>query len=138
MPTTGGRPDIGPTTEANARWLITQDASAANYALAQAQAAGSIPWHYYDTAKGHYLSVADYPKLWIDQRGTVRPAQIAGDELGWTTDRAHSPDVSYVAWLLTGDRYHLDMLNAQATWVIARNSERPAPGRAGRRRQRGR
>ena len=29
MPTTGGRPDIGPTTEANARWLITQDASAA-------------------------------------------------------------------------------------------------------------
>ena len=119
MPTTGGRPDIGPTTEANARWLITQDASAATYALAQAQAAGSIPWHYYDTAKGHYLSVADYPKLWIDPRGSVRPSQIAGDESGWTTDRAHSPDVSYVAWLLTGDRYHLDMLNAQASWVIA-------------------
>ena len=119
MPTTGGRPDIGPTTEANARWLITQDASAANYALAQAQAAGSIPWHYYDTAKGHYLSVGDYPKLWIDPRGSVRPSQIAGGELGWTTDRAHSPDVSYVAWLLTGDRYHLDMLNAQASWVIA-------------------
>ena len=119
MPTTGGRPDIGPTTEANARWLITQDASAANYALAQAQAAGSIPWHYYDTAKGHYLSVGDYPTLWIDPRGSVRPSQIAGGESGWTTDRAHSPDVSYVAWLLTGDRYHLDMLNAQASWVIA-------------------
>ena len=119
MPTTGARPDIGPTTEANARWLITQDASAANYALAQAQAAGSIPWHYYDTAKGHDLSVLDYPTLWIDPRGSVRPSQIAGTESGWTTDRAHSPDVSYVAWLLTGDRYHLDMMNAQASFVIA-------------------
>ncbi|WP_188973992.1 calcium-binding protein, partial [Neoroseomonas lacus] len=119
MPTTGGRPDIGPTTEANARWLITQDASAANYALAQAEAAGSIPWHYYDAAKGHYLSVTDYPKLWIDNRGTQQPSQIAGSESGWTTDRAHSADVSYVAWLMTGDRYHLDMLNAQASWVIA-------------------
>ncbi|GEP58922.1 hypothetical protein RSO01_60880 [Reyranella soli] len=131
MPTTGGRPDIGPTTEANARWLITQDAPALTHALAQAQAAGSIPWHYYDTAKGHYLSVADYPKLWIDQRGTVRPSQIAADESGWTTDRAHSPDVSYVAWLLTGDRYHLDMLNAQASWVIANTWNDPRQNEQG-------
>jgi Ca2+-binding RTX toxin-like protein len=125
MPTTGARPDIGPTTEANARWLITQDAAAANYALGQAQAAGSIPWHYYDTAKEHDLSITDYPTLWIDPRGSVRPSQIAGTESGWTTDRAHSPDLSYVAWLLTGDRYHLDMLNAQASWAIANTWNSP-------------
>ncbi|WP_428662811.1 hypothetical protein [Reyranella sp.] len=119
MPTTGGRPDIGPTTDLNARWLITQDASAAALALAQDQAAGSIPWHYYDNTKGHYLAVTDYPQLWIDGRGEVRPSQIAGSESGWTTDRSHSPDLSYVAWLMTGDQYHLDMLNAQASWVIA-------------------
>ena len=112
-------PDIGPTTEANARWLITQDASAATYALAQAQAAGSIPWHYYDTANGHYLSVEDHPTLWIDSRAAVQPRQVAGTESGWAPDRAHTPDLSYVAWLMTGDRYHLDMLNAQASWVIA-------------------
>ncbi|MBV9116654.1 MAG: hypothetical protein JOY63_04730, partial [Acetobacteraceae bacterium] len=34
MPMTGGRPDIGPTTEANALWLMTQNATAAQYALA--------------------------------------------------------------------------------------------------------
>ena len=119
MSSAGERPDIGPVTEVNALWLITQDASAARYALAQAQAAGSLPWHYYDTAKGHYLSVADYPQMWIDSRGSVRPKQMAGDESGWYPDRAHTPDLSYVAWLLTGDRYHLDMLNAQASWVIA-------------------
>ncbi len=119
MSSAGERPDIGPTTEANALWLITQDAAAARYALAQAQAAGSVPRHYYDTAKGHYLSVADYPQLWIDSRGSVQPKQMAGDESAWYPDRAHTPDISYVAWLLTGDRYHLDMLNAQASWVIA-------------------
>jgi Ca2+-binding RTX toxin-like protein len=119
MPDVGGRGDIGPTTAANATWLITQDASAATYALAQDQAAGSIPWHYYDTAKGHYLSVTDYPQLFIDPRAAVQPAQIDDGESGWTTDRAHTPDLSYVAWLLTGDRYDLDMLNAQASWVIA-------------------
>jgi len=118
MAAAGERPDIGPTTEANARWLITQDASAATYALAQDQAAGSVPWHYYDTAKGHYLSVADYPELFIDYRGAVQPRQLADDASGWIPDRAHTPDLSYVAWLLTGDRYHLDMLNAQASWVI--------------------
>jgi len=119
MSSAGERWDIGPTMETNALWLITQDAAAARYALAQAQAAGSVPWHYYDTAKGHYLSVADYPELFIDPRGAVQPKQLAGDESGWYPDRAHTPNLSYVAWLMTGDRYHLDMLNAQASWVIA-------------------
>ncbi|MBW6397544.1 calcium-binding protein [Roseomonas sp. HJA6] len=118
MPMTGGRPDIGPTTGVNATWLISQDPAAAKYALAQAQAAGTIPWHYYDAPKGHYLSVGDYPSLWIDGRGAVKPSQIASSDV-WTTDRAHAPDMSYVAWILTGDTYHLDMLNAQASWVIA-------------------
>jgi hypothetical protein len=111
MPTAGGRADIGPTTEANARWLITQDASAATFALAQAQAAGSIPWHYYDTAKGHYLSVADYPELWIDVRGSVDADRRRWT--GWTTDRAQ-PRRLLRRWLLTGDAT-IDMLNAQAS-----------------------
>jgi Ca2+-binding RTX toxin-like protein len=122
MPQTGGRSDIGPTTEANARWLITQNAADARYALAQDQAAGTIPWHYFDAANGHYLSIEDYPYLWIDSRGGTKPTQISGENVssgGWTTDLQHAPDLSYAAWILTGDTYHLDMLNAQAAWVLA-------------------
>jgi len=125
MPMTGGRPDIGPTTAVNANWLISQDPAAAKYALMQAQAAGTIPWHYYDAANGHYLSLDDYPGIWIDSRSSVKPTQLAGDAGGWTTDREHAPDMSYIAYLLTGDPYHLDMLNAQASWVLASSWDYP-------------
>src|SRR6185437_2769745 len=56
MPTTGGRGDIGPTTQANTIWLMTQNAQAQAYALAQADAAGSVPWHLYDPTTGTYLA----------------------------------------------------------------------------------
>src|SRR5215813_5042524 len=39
MPMTGGRSDIGPTTQANTIWLMTQNQTAAEYALGQADAA---------------------------------------------------------------------------------------------------
>ena len=41
MPTTGGRGDIGPTTAWNAIWLLSQNQQAAQFALAQADAAGA-------------------------------------------------------------------------------------------------
>ena len=119
MPMTGGRPDIGPTTTANALWLITQNPVAATYALGQAEAAGTIPWHFYDPAHGRYLSLDDYPTIWIDYRGGVKPTQMPSDSTGWTTDTAHQPDMSYIAYMLTGERYYLDQLNAQASWAIA-------------------
>ena len=117
MPTTGGRPDIGPTTGWNAVWLMTQNQQAANYALAQADAAGSVPWHYFDPKTNTYLSLKDYPTLWADPRGTPTLTQQPSDASGWTPDAAHQPDLSYVAYLLTGSRYYLDQLNAQATYA---------------------
>ena len=33
-------------------------------------------------------------------------------------DAAHQPDLDYVAYLMTGDRYYLDQLNAQAAYDI--------------------
>ena len=125
MPMTGGRPDIGPTTTANALWLITQNPVAATYALGQAEAAGTIPWHFYDPAHGRYLSLDDYPTIWIDYRGGVKPTQMPSDSTGWTTDTAHQPDMSYIAYMLTGERYYLDQLNAQASWAIATTWNEP-------------
>ena len=69
MPTTGGRPDIGPTTLANTLWLMTQNATAAQFALAQAAASGSVPWHIYDPTTGTYVMVTSDPTLWADPRG---------------------------------------------------------------------
>ena len=124
MPTTGGRADIGPTTQANTLWLLTQNATAAQYALAQANAAGSIPWHFFSPTGGTYLTATDNPKLWIDYRGgmygtTALTQAVPSSKLtGWTPDPAHQPDLDYVAYLMTGDRTYLDELNAQASYDV--------------------
>ena len=127
MPATGGRADIGFTTEINSAWLITQNIQAANYALDQASAAGAVPWNMWDSAHNSWLSVDNYPLLWTDPRGgTGTPGNPNSTGLtqqsdgisGWTLDSAHQPDLSYVPYLLTGQRWILDNLQAQAAWNV--------------------
>jgi Ca2+-binding RTX toxin-like protein len=124
MPTTGGRDDIGAQPEWNVVWLMTQDPTAEAYALAQANAAGSVPWHFYSAQTDNYLTVTQYPTLWTDSRAAGTPGytaltqQVSADT-GWTPDAAHQPDLSYVAYMLTGDQQYLDQLNAQASWSEA-------------------
>lgn len=127
MPGTGGRADIGFTTQANTAWLLTQDARAAAYAMGQAEAASAVPWHFWDAANETWVNTDAYPNLWLDGRGgTGRPGdassggltqQVAGDT-GWHTDVSHQPDLSYVPYLMTGARWMLDNLQAQAGWSI--------------------
>ncbi len=82
MPVTGGRPDIGFTTQANTAWLLTGDARAAAYAMGQAEAAGAVPWHFWDAGNGTWLSTDNYPRLWTDPRGGAgRPAGPASTGL---------------------------------------------------------
>lgn len=131
MPSTGGRPDIGPTTGPNAAWLITQNASAAQYALGQALEAGSIPWHFYDpTANGTFVNTADYANFWSDPRGgphsgTTGLTQQVSGATGWAPDTSHTPDLSYVAYLQTGNIYYLEQLNAQANFAVTDTWNQP-------------
>lgn len=134
MPMTGGRPDIGPLTEANAIWLITQDPVAAAYALGQSDASGAIPWHFYLPKEGHYLTTLDYPNFWADPRGgpysgTTGLTQPYSFSSGWHPDAAHIPSLNYVPYLLTGRRYYLDQLNAEALYVIL--GQWPSPRNGG-------
>ena len=128
MPAAGGRPDIGITTEPNTTWLITQDARAAAYAMGQAEAAGAVPWRYWDAANGTWLNADNYPMLWNQGRagtGTAGDPNAPGptqllDQSGrvdpWVPESAHQPDLSFVPYLLTGERWTLDNLLAQAAW----------------------
>ncbi|OYW00303.1 MAG: hypothetical protein B7Z58_16015 [Acidiphilium sp. 37-64-53] len=121
MPMTGGRGSIGPTTAANAVWLITQNPVSAEYALGQADAAGAVPWHFFYEKTDNFVTTADFPKLWVDGRGgpasyTTGLTQQVDGKTGWTTDVAHEPDLSYIAYLLTGRRDYLDQQNAEADY----------------------
>jgi hypothetical protein len=127
MGTAGGRPDIGYTTASNAHWILSQDAAAAAYALGQAKAAGYVPWNFYDMANGTVLNTDNYPRLWTDGRGgTGMPGnpdsggltQQIPIDAGWTADRAHQPDLSFVPYLLTGERWIYDNVMTQASHSI--------------------
>ena len=126
MGTTGDRPEIGPTTMANAIWILTQDQRAATFALEQANAAGSIPWHFFDRKLGDYRTTTAFPNLWEDALGgtmgttglTQQVTPYSPDCRCWTLDQAHQPDLSFVPYILTGSRFYLDQLKAQAAWDI--------------------
>jgi Ca2+-binding RTX toxin-like protein len=127
MPMAGGRSDIGILTQGNTAWLMTQDARAADYAMGQAEAAGSVPWHFWHDAKDTWLNTDSYGRLWTDSRGgtgSVTSATSGGltqqvpTNTGWTPDTAHQPELSFVPYILTGERWVLDNLNAQASAAI--------------------
>ena len=118
FPGTGGRADIGPQPMWNTAWLMTQSEGAAKYALAQADAGGSVPWHFVDP-DGTNVTTADHPQLWIDYRGGqwgTKALTQQPDSEPWGLDTAHQPDMSYIPYLLTGNRYYLDQLNAQSSF----------------------
>lgn len=122
----GGREDIGFTTAANTAWLMTQDPRAAAFALGQAEAANAVPWNMWDARSDTWLGTDAYPRLWTDPRGgTGKPGDAASrgltmqsDNAGWKPDPAHLPDLSFVPYLMTGERWMLDNLQAQASWTI--------------------
>lgn len=127
MPMGGARADIGIVTAANSAWIIAQDARAAAFALGQAEAAAAVPWNFWDSANGTWLNTINYPRLWTDGRGgTGTPGdpnsrgltqQVSGTT-GWATSSAHQPELSFVPYLLTGDRAILDTLMAQASFSV--------------------
>ncbi len=122
MPMTGGRADIGPTTSANAIWLMTQDPTAAQFALGQAQAGAGVPWNFYNPQAGTWLNTSQYTSLQSTGWGsgvTTLTQGVNPTNNGWTPDVSHQPDLFYDAYLLTGNQTYLDALNAQASYGIS-------------------
>jgi hypothetical protein len=139
MPTTGGRFDIGPATGWQAAWLVSGDPRAAAYATGQAEAAGGIPWHFWDPGggadgQGGWLDTRRWPGLWTDPRGGAPPRSLAQPiptDTGWSPDDAHQPDVAFVPYLLTGRRAFLDEVLAQGARAVVATypaNRRPASG----------
>lgn len=118
MGTTGGRGDIGPITFWQAALLASADRRASAFVIGQAEAGGSIPWHFWTAARGSWLSLDDHPRLWVDQRGNPTLTQPVSRDTGWRVEMAHHPAPSAVPYMLTGERWMLDNLQAQGAAVI--------------------
>ena len=133
MPNTGGRPDIGFTTQFNTVWLLTQDARAAKVAMAQGDTAGAVPWNY-KLSNGRWLTPAEVSNVWVDNvlwrggapykpySGIANKANTDPDNLSsgllWMPDGDHQPNLSYVPYLMSGARWNLDRLSAQAAFSL--------------------
>src|SRR6185312_14489933 len=104
--------------------------------LAEAEAAGSVPWHMRDENTGAPIDFTAHPKAhWYTQNIAAGPYlyHVSGEEpiwrtgTAWAVDGAHEPALAYVAYLLTDDPYFLEELQFQTGWTIgwtfyARNS----------------
>ncbi len=116
MPNTGERSDIGPVTEPQAKFLQTWDQGAFELLMAQAEAAGTMPWHIRDEHQSGPFDFRQYPNAtWYSSASAGSP-QIKTADSPVTLDSAHQPALSYVPFLLTEDAYFLEELQFQATW----------------------
>ncbi|HVV26460.1 MAG TPA: calcium-binding protein [Rhizomicrobium sp.] len=122
MPETGGRPDLGPLPTWAVYYLLQPNADTYAALLANADAAGGIPWHMRDPKTGGALTNEAHPDIWLDERAPPLPGllpkgfSMAGT--GWTIDDAHQPSLTYLPYLLTGSRYYHDELEYQASYDV--------------------
>lgn len=113
---TGDRGDIGLVTEWQADYICYGQNLPT--VLAQAEVAGSFNINFRDTRTGAPFDCITYPNASTQNAGWVSPLikRTAPRSNGTPViyDNGHSPAMSYLPFLLTGDPYYLEGLQFQA------------------------
>lgn len=119
---------LGIHTNYQIKFLLSQDARAFDMMMANADAAGSIPWHLRDgesaanPSDAEYFTIENQPQAYLwkptrsDNAGVADPDM--NQETPWSPDASHQPSFHYVPYLLTGDQFYLDELTAQTTYDL--------------------
>lgn len=142
MPTTGGRPDLGPYPKWMVAWLYDGSAELREVALGQADLAAAWPVHLREGAvarfvdRGHTghalgkpvsayarptLAMLDLGYGYTDAQDRVKPVG-ALDRKGWNPDNAHQPQPFFLPYLLTGEHFYLEQLEFWASFSLLDNS----------------
>ena len=138
MPTSGGRPDIGPLPSWSVMYLLSMDQRARNAMMAAADGSGSWSIHYRDERTGYPVrtdnaansSISTHGNL-VDQGPLPVPRCANGDnrlcQTPFEEDTAHQPSLAYLPYLVTGDYYYLE----ETQFWAASNPLATAPGNSG-------
>lgn len=122
MPTTGGRADLGPLPTWAVFYLLDPSRQNRDTLFADADAAGSIPWHVRDPRTQGPIDIDAHPEVWLDGRSHAVPGVLARkfyiSGTNWQPDDAHQPSLTYLPYLLTGSQYYRDELAMQAGYVL--------------------
>jgi hypothetical protein len=147
MPTTGGRPEIGPYPNWTVQYLLSMDARAKAIVLGNGDLAGSWPIHVRSAKTGRILTLDERPKFWISgyrdhdrERPLWQPDRKPPPPERTADGRPHpyylSPDVAhmgsyaYVPYLVTGDFYYLEEAYFWGNYALL--AQWPVPRQDGR------
>jgi hypothetical protein len=126
MGNAGGRADIGMQPNWVVQWLLSQDSDAETVMMANADAAGGIPWHLVDENTGTFINADEYVYFWQDPSRNVAGSYWSPQPVNgwptygkpWSPTTSHMPDLNYVPYLTTGSNYQLKLLQAAANYAI--------------------
>lgn len=109
MPSTGGRPEIGPYPTWAGEFLVHQTESQRENVLINGTLGGSWPIHCRENTE-LIVDIDTRPEFWLDQgqRGNDKPAGDRSEASNLNPDLAHIPTIAYLPYLMTGDRYLCD------------------------------
>jgi hypothetical protein len=119
MPTTGGRPDIGPLPAWSAIHVLSQDPRAYDVSVGTGIQAGSWSIHYRDVDSDLPLSIDRYPYATIlgNYSDTYNPTTKLYEAFPacasicttpYKHDTSHTPSFAYYPYLITGDYYLME------------------------------
>lgn len=121
MGMTGERPDLGLITDVSAHFMRTGNPTGL---LAWADAASSFPMYYMDEATGRPISLQTYPKAnnyWLEGRQGepwMRVVDFSPYAPGIEMTTNHWPEMSYMAYVATGDLGYLEDLQYAANYAV--------------------
>ncbi|HZW21721.1 hypothetical protein [Noviherbaspirillum sp.] len=135
MPTTGGRPDIGPLPEWSAMYLLSMDNRAKKVTLGVGDLAGSWPIHYRDKKTDMPVSLDNYPYMTllgaasdainpVTKLSELFPACGGDCATIYQPDSSHQPSMSYLPYVTTGDYYYLEELQFWANYNMLKDNPR--------------
>lgn len=127
MPSTGGRPDIGPLPSWAVSYLLSMDRRARDSMMAIADGSGSWSIHYRDEKTGYPVRLDNEVNKNISthmnlaNKGPLPVPRCADDNADlcktpYSHDTSHQPSFAYLPYLLTGDYFYLEELQFWASW----------------------
>jgi hypothetical protein len=125
MGSPGGRPEIAPYPDWVARYLVHKQPSARAYMLRHADLSGSWSGHI-TKGDGSLIRLDEWKEYWLDGRAGTNPTgpNATRNQQGFLQgmaeglEVAHLPSLTYVPYLLTGDRYYLDQQKLWSQFVL--------------------
>lgn len=121
MPTTGGRPDIGPFPRWAVYYLKTMDRRAYEMMLSSGELGGSFTSHYRNEKTGRPSTTEEFPNISVHSNYVGRPGNLeipdtGGRRFNIAPEASHEPSLAFLPYLVTGDRYFLEELQFWSQW----------------------